>query len=136
MKLSNALLYVLSRLILVALFFLVLKVYSKSSKSLEQSRQSIPQAESRLVVLKKSKYNPEFVTVIVGQRIEFRNDDTIAHTVTSGVYGKGPYGREFNSNWIMPGKSWSFTPTKPGRYEYFCIPHATMGMKGIVMVIE
>jgi plastocyanin len=82
------------------------------------------------------KYSPDFITVVVGQRITWSNDSKVAHTVTSGKYNKAPQGKEFNSFWIMPGKSWSWIPTKPGIYEYFCMPHAIMGMTGTIVVIE
>ena len=48
------------------------------------------------------------------------NNDTTAHTVSQSG------GAGFESGKLDPGKSFSFTFTTPGTYEYFCQFHANM----------
>ncbi|MGH7667695.1 MAG: cupredoxin domain-containing protein [Candidatus Dormibacteria bacterium] len=41
--------------------------------------------------------------------------------------------------WNLPlpsGKSAHLTFTKPGVYRYFCIPHETLGMLGVIVVVN
>src|SRR5574337_2048608 len=80
-------------------------------------------------------YLPTAITIQVNQTLTWFNQDTEGHTVTSGKAG----GREgliqnnmgqpsglFDSGTIKPGKTWSYTVTKPGQYEYFCTIHPWM----------
>src|SRR5574337_106767 len=80
-------------------------------------------------------YLPTAITIQVNQTLMWINQDTEGHTVTSGKAG----GREgliqnnmgqpsglFDSGTIKPGKTWSYTFTKPGQYEYFCTIHPWM----------
>lgn len=79
-------------------------------------------------------YDPLTVTVEVGTTIRWTNDDSIAHTVTSGaVSGTSgvPDGR-FDSGFMNPGDTFTFTFQEPGEYNYYCIPHPWM--QGTVIV--
>lgn len=80
-------------------------------------------------------YLPSAVTIQANQTVTWVNQDTEGHTITSGKAG----GREglvqnnmgqpsglFDSGTIKPGKTWSYTFTKPGQYEYFCTIHPWM----------
>ncbi len=64
-------------------------------------------------------FAPATMTVRVGTRITVTNADQTAHTATarSGA---------FDSGTVNPGKSASFTVTKPGVYPYYCQFHAFM----------
>ncbi len=61
------------------------------------------------------------VTVGVNNTIELINDDGVAHTVTSFQVPSGA--PTFNSDLILPGKTFTTTLTVPGVYKYFCAWH-------------
>ncbi len=81
-----------------------------------------------------SCYDPSEVTVDVGSEVTWSNDDTAAHTVTSGDIEKdGPDGH-FDSSLFMAGKSFSYKFEEAGEFPYFCQVHPWM--KGVVIVQE
>ncbi|GGJ13181.1 hypothetical protein GCM10010885_23110 [Alicyclobacillus cellulosilyticus] len=41
----------------------------------------------------------------------------------------------FNSGYLAPGQSYQLTFTKPGTYEYVCLIHSMLNMKGVVKVL-
>jgi plastocyanin len=65
------------------------------------------------------------VTVSVGATVTWTNDDTAAHTVTSGTPTDGPDGM-FDSSIIMSGATFEHTFEEAGDYDYFCIVHPWM----------
>lgn len=75
-------------------------------------------------------YIPYHVTVSAGEEITWSNDDTAAHTVTSGAPG-APDGL-FDSSLFMAGGTFSVTFDESGDYPYFCMVHPWM--TGIVTV--
>ena len=74
---------------------------------------------------------PYEVTVDVGGVVTWSNDDSAAHTVTSGTGGDGPNGI-FDSVMLMAGTTFSHTFEAPGTFPYFCMLHPWM--VGIVSV--
>ncbi len=68
---------------------------------------------------------PSSVTINVGDTISWSNDDTAAHTVTSGQPAKGPDGN-FDSSLLMVGKTFDVTFDNSGSYDYFCMVHPWM----------
>lgn len=82
------------------------------------------------VTIQNYAFSPKAITVKVGTKVTWTNQDGVEHTVTtqdgapakidSGLFGKG--------------KSFSFTFDKAGAYEYYCEPHPYM--KGTVIVTE
>ena len=68
---------------------------------------------------------PAEVTVDVGGVVTWSNDDSAAHTVTSGAPGEGPDGT-FDSSLFMAGTTFSHTFDEAGEYDYFCIVHPWM----------
>jgi predicted secreted protein with PEFG-CTERM motif len=78
-------------------------------------------------------YVPYEVTIDVGGEVTWSNDDTAAHTVTSGTPADGPDGL-FDSSLFMAGSTFSvkFDGYEPGSYDYFCMVHPWM--TGIVVV--
>jgi plastocyanin len=76
------------------------------------------------VIIEAVKYEPAEVTVKRGEAVLWVNKDPFPHTVTA----KGA----FDSHDIAAGKSWRYTPRKPGRYDYVCTLHPTM--KGTLVV--
>jgi plastocyanin len=82
--------------------------------------------------LKRDKaYQPNPVNVKAGGTVAWTNEDTVAHTVTSGSgFNDQTLGREFDSGFL--GKGFSHIFFKPGVFPYFCEIHPTMVGKVIV----
>jgi len=70
-------------------------------------------------------FNPATVSVDVGGTVTWSNDDTAAHTVTSGTSADGPNGI-FDSSLFMAGTTFSHTFDDAGTYDYFCMVHPWM----------
>jgi len=70
-------------------------------------------------------YIPFNVSVSAGEEITWSNDDSAAHTVTSGMPADGPDGN-FDSSLFMSGDTYSVTLDQAGEYPYFCMVHPWM----------
>jgi plastocyanin len=70
-------------------------------------------------------YIPSDVTVNVGDTVTWSNDDTAAHTVTSGNPTDGTDG-VFDSSLFMAGTTFEYTFDEAGEYNYFCMVHPWM----------
>ncbi len=70
----------------------------------------------------KKLAEPETLTIKVGDRVRWINDDTAAHTITSCNQGYDPDG-VFDSSLFMSGNSFEVTFRKKGTYKYFCMVH-------------
>ncbi|MBT8249123.1 MAG: multicopper oxidase domain-containing protein [Acidimicrobiia bacterium] len=71
-------------------------------------------------------YSENVLRVKVGTTVTWTQDDTaMIHTVTSvdGI---------FDSGFMNPGDTWSYTFDEPGEFEYLCTPHPWMRAKVIV----
>jgi len=76
---------------------------------------------------------PADISIGVGETVMWSNDDTAAHTVTSGSAADGPDGN-FDSSLFMAGAEFSHTFDTEGTYPYFCMVHPWMA--GTVIVGE
>ena len=76
-------------------------------------------------------YIPYHVTVSAGQEITWSNDDSAAHTVTSGTPSDGADGI-FDSSLFMAGGTFSVILDEAGDYPYYCMVHPWM--TGIITV--
>ena len=87
-------------------------------------------------VADNSCFMPAEVTVDVGGEVTWSNDDTAAHTVTSGDLSADPdnVGADFDSSLFMAGKTFSHKFDAAGEYPYFCMVHPWM--VGTVIVQE
>ena len=70
-------------------------------------------------------YLPYEVTIDVGGEVTWTNDDTAAHTVTSGSAAEGPDGL-FDSSLFMAGSTFSHIFEEEGSFDYFCMVHPWM----------
>jgi len=70
-------------------------------------------------------YIPSSVNVGVGETVTWSNDDTAAHTVTSGTASGGPDGL-FDSSLFAAGTTFSHTFEEEGTFDYFCMVHPWM----------
>ena len=68
---------------------------------------------------------PSDITISVGDTVTWSNDDTAAHTVTSGIPSEGPDGI-FDSSLFMAGTTFEHTFDEAGKYDYFCMVHPWM----------
>lgn len=90
-----------------------------------------PAAPSNLVVppnsviIQSNSFNPDTLTVKVGTKVTWTNNDSYTHNVTSddGTFTGGN---------IDSGQSISFTFTKAGTYNYHCAIHTFMTAKVVV----
>jgi len=73
-------------------------------------------------------YIPADVTINVGETVTWSNDDTAAHTVTSGMPADGPDGN-FDSSLFMAGDTFSHTFEEAGEFDYYCMVHPWMSGK-------
>ena len=70
---------------------------------------------------------PSQASVSAGSQITFVNNDSAAHTSTSGIPSSGSnLGSVWDSSLMMSGSSFSVTLTNPGTYPYFCMVHPWM----------
>ena len=70
-------------------------------------------------------YSPAEIRIDVGSKVMWTNSDDVAHTVTAD-------GETFDSGFIDPGQSFTFTFSEPGTFPFHCTPHPWM--KGTVVV--
>ncbi len=70
-------------------------------------------------------YLPDSVSIKAGDTVIWANDDTAAHTVTSGSPSEGPSGI-FDSSLVLAGDSFEVTFDNSGSYDYFCMVHPWM----------
>lgn len=72
-----------------------------------------------IVVIKDFSFSPATLTVPVGSSVTWQNKDSVAHTATAN-------GKSFDSGNLEGGKSFTYTFTKPGTYDYVCSYHSSM----------
>ncbi len=81
------------------------------------------------VGMKNWIFSPKELTIHVGDRVVFRNDDDSNHTVQFEDSA-------LNSSGIIKiGKEFSVTFDKPGVYPYHCKPHHDYNMTGTITVL-
>jgi len=86
------------------------------------SERAAPKAD---ITIDNFTFTPPSLMVKVGTRITWTNRDDIPHSVMSDS-------AEFHSKALDTDDSFSFTPTKPGTYSYFCSLHPKMTAKVVV----
>lgn len=78
------------------------------------------------VTIQNFAFNPPAVVVPVGATVTWTNQDIEEHTVTARD-------KTFDSDVLGSGKSFSFTFTRAGTYEYLCSIHTSMAGKVVVV---
>jgi len=87
-------------------------------------------------------FQPEQLTIRVGETVEWKNVGNSVHhassdpsTAVNPAEASTPSGaKPFDSGFLQPGQSFTYTFTTPGTYKYICAPHETSGMLGEVVV--
>lgn len=83
-------------------------------------------SSSMTVSIKNFAFSPSTLSVKVGTKVTWTNNDSVPHTVTSDSGGL------LNSPTLSPGQSFSFTFSTPGSTAYHCAIHTMM--KGTITV--
>ena len=83
------------------------------------------QAANSEVKIDNFTFAPGTITVKAGTQITWTNGDDIPHTVVSDD-------KTFKSKVLDTDEKFSFAPTKPGTYSYFCSIHPKMTGKVVV----
>jgi len=78
-----------------------------------------PKPQTHTVTIEGMKFQPEALTVALGDTVVWINKDLVAHTATSQTDA-------FDSKMIAPDKSWRLMVRKPGEFAYICTYHPTM----------
>ena len=89
-------------------------------------------------------FEPLGLLIPPGQTVQWTNKDPgNAHTSTAYHPDNEdhplriPEGAEpWNSDYLLPGQSFSIVLTVPGVYDYFCVPHELAGMVGRIVVSD
>jgi predicted secreted protein with PEFG-CTERM motif len=93
--------------------------------SAEQVTVSLPQGSSITGCEETNEcFLPYMVTVNPGDEVVWSNDDSAAHTVTSGVVPVSD--GLFDSSIFMAGTTFAHTFDTLGKYDYFCMVHPWM----------
>jgi plastocyanin len=82
-------------------------------------------ASSVEVKIDNFSFAPTSLTVRVGTRITWTNRDDIPHTVVEDD-------KTFKSKVLDTDEKFSFTPSQPGTYKYYCSIHPKMTAKVVV----
>ena len=83
----------------------------------------VPAVAGTQISIKGFAFNPNQPSVAKGATITWSNDDGTTHTVTSGV--PGTLSGKFDQR-VEPGKTFSFTFSESGTYDFFCNIHNSM----------
>jgi plastocyanin len=78
-----------------------------------------PKLTMHQVVIEAVRFDPQDLTVKVGDTIVWINHDPFPHTATA-------VGKQFDSHEIAAGRSWKYTARKAGVFAYACTLHPTM----------
>lgn len=100
---------------------------SETSQSTITPSGTVVQGTEVNVEIKDFAFSPSTITVKVGTKVTWTNQDSVAHTATSVG------GTTFDTGLLNQGQSGSFTFDKVGTYDYICTPHPRMQAKVIVV---
>ena len=87
-------------------------------------------------------FQPASLSIKVGETVEWKNVGNSVHHASSdpstavnpGEVSNPPGAKPFDSGFLQPGQSYTYTFTVPGTYKYICAPHETSGMLGEIVV--
>lgn len=111
---------------------------NKTTK-LVNPRVIIPQGSSS--ASNEIYFVPNILNISAGTTVNWTNGDLISyesfeleqiHTVTSGNVDTGNIGTEFDSGFLLAGKSFQHTFNSTGTFDYFCFIHPFMTGRVIV----
>ncbi len=88
------------------------------------------------VAMRNMAFSPSQVTIKVGERVRWTNNDFVLHTATSGAPGDADAGSDFDTGDIARGQSATVQFNNTGEFVYFCRRHPTTMFGAKVTVTE
>jgi plastocyanin len=82
-----------------------------------QEIEIISKTETKVVIIRNSKFDPETLTIKLHDQVVWKNQDTVDHKVA---------GKDWGKVLIQPGENLVQTFDKAGVYPYTCVLHPTM----------
>jgi plastocyanin len=127
MKKNSGILNIAVCMFIAVVIFSITQAAFAASPEANPSGGQTKSVEMKSVEIKIDNFTftPMEVTVKVGTQITWTNGDDIPHTVVSSD-------NAFKSKTLDTDEKFSFTPTKPGTYSYFCSIHPKMTAKVVV----
>lgn len=87
-----------------------------------------------VVRLQRRRANPAFIGIQAGGTVEWVNEDSFPHELTSAVFNDGAEEWEFGPHRLGSGESVTHTFEEPGQYEYYGIEEGRNRLCGAVTV--
>lgn len=112
--------------IVVGYWFLIQKQYKSNSTptaSPQPAAQSQNTVEANTITIANFAFNPGSLTIKVGTKVTWINQDSTAHRIKSNT---------FNSTDLNQGEKFEFTFNNPGSFDYICGIHPSMSGKIVV----
>ena len=122
--------------VIVIMFALVIVLYAYTPEDIEETQSTsadivMPTKVSRPGCEEKNEcYIPSIFVVHTGDSVTWINEDSAFHSVTSGTYDM-PL-ELFDSGYLDPFETFSYTFDESGIYDYYCTLHPWMEAKIIV----
>ena len=88
------------------------------------------------VRMRNNTFVDHVITITVDDVVRFVNEDTMAHTVTSGSPDLPGAGEAFHSGHLAPGTEFCLRFTQPNPYLYHCEVHPEEMRDALVVVSE
>ena len=91
------------------------------------------------VLMQGIAFVPKEVTIRLGESVRWVNTETlpIVHTTTSGDPSDGNAGELWDSGNMSPGATFTQQFDEAGEFEYYCIPHQSIGaMRNAKVLVE
>lgn len=80
-------------------------------------------------------FDPQTIIIKTGDKVTWINTKSETHNIITYPDGYPEGASSFNSPYLeKEGQTWSHVFDKAGTYEYHCIPHLMMGMRGKIIV--
>ena len=111
--------------LLVVGFFGYKYLYPSGTAPMTSSAPSNLVVPANTVIIQGNAFTPDTLTVKVGTKVTWTNNDSYAHTVTAN-------NKVFDSGNLGGGQSFSYTFTRTGTYAYYCTIHPFMTAKVVV----
>jgi amicyanin len=113
-------------IISVAVIVLIGGYFLLTQKNVNTSQVSEVASSGRNIDISNFQFQPNELTISVGETVTWTNKDSATHTITSDS------GNEVGSQGFSKGEVYSHTFTEKGTYEYHCSFHSSMKGKIIV----
>lgn len=84
------------------------------------------------VYMRNDVFTPAYIQVMVGATVTWTNQDNVPHNVTLSPAVPTASG-SWESGLLYPGRSYSYTFTSRGTFQYYCQEHPSE-MRGTVIV--